>query len=199
MAENRQERHRALRIKLVDIAERRIIEGGIPNVKARDLARQADCALGAIYTVFDDLNHIILEVNARSFRQLGQQVRDALGAQADAGAADQLIAVAGAYLDFALTQTHRWRSLFDFPFSEKLDVPQWYWDELDRLFAHIAGPVADSFPSLTNEDQALMVRALFSSVHGIVSFGIENRVTPVPKEQMTRMIALIIRQITGNA
>ncbi|QGX99906.1 TetR/AcrR family transcriptional regulator [Roseovarius faecimaris] len=199
MAGKTEERHDALRRKLVDIAETRMAEGGLSALKARDLAKEAGCALGAIYTVFDDLTHIALEVNGRTFRQLGRDVDGALQGCADASPTDRLLCIADAYLTFALRETRRWRSLFDVPFSPDLDVPQWYWDEMDRLFAHIAGPVGECFPDLSPADQALMTRALFSSVHGIVSLGIENRATPVPKADLSRMIELLVRRTTGNA
>lgn len=198
MTGKKEERHDALRRKLVDIAEARIAEGGIGAIKARDLAKQAGCALGAIYTVFDDLTHITLEVNGRTFRQLGQAVDQDLQSCADAGPTERLLCIAEAYLVFALTKTPRWRSLFDVPFSADLDVPQWYWDEMECLFAHISGPVRECFPEMSDPDQTLMTRALFSSVHGIVSLGIENRASPVPRADLRRMIELIVRQTTGN-
>lgn len=196
MTSKKQERHNALRKKLVDIAERQITFGGINSVKARALATEADCALGAIYTVFDDLNHIILEVNGRTFRQLGESVEKKMQAHPDDTPTEKLITIAEAYLDFALNQTNRWRSLFDIPFSPDLDVPQWYWEEMDKLFKHINGPVRECYPRMSETDQGFMTRALFSSVHGIVSLGIENRVSPVPRADLSRMIKLILQKST---
>ena len=198
MAGKIETRRDALRKTLIDIAEQRIVKDGASAIKARDLAQTAGCALGAIYNVFDDLTHIILEVNGRSFRMLGQRVQNDLSACTSSSATDCLITIANAYLDFAVTETNRWRSLFDIPFSPDLEVPQWYWDEMGALFGHISGPVQECFPDMTEEDQTLMTRALFSSVHGIVSFGIENRAAPVPTQDLTRMIELIVRQATGN-
>lgn len=198
MAGKREERRDALRRTLIDIAEARIVESGAASIKARNLAKEAGCALGAIYNVFEDLTHIVIEVNGRSFSMLAQQVQKALQDHVSDSATDQLIVIADAYLDFALRETNRWRSLFDVPFSPELEVPQWYWDEMERLFDHIAGPVQTCFPDMDSTDQALMTRALFSSVHGIVSFGIENRVTPVPRAELHRMVELIVRNSTRN-
>ena len=103
-----------------------------------------------------------------------------------------------AYLEFAATNPNRWRTLFDLRMSTDMDVPSWYMAELDRLFGFIAGPVRECFPDLSATDTALMTRALFSSVHGIILLGLENRISGVPSDQLKHMIALILRQATEN-
>ena len=50
------ERRKALREDLINIAEATIAREGLSGLKARDLATEAGCALGAIYNVFGDLN-----------------------------------------------------------------------------------------------------------------------------------------------
>ncbi len=198
MPSKREERRNALHKLLVDIAEERVVQHGAHAIKARELAKEAGCALGAIYNVFDDLTHIVLEVNGRSFRLLGQDVRTALSAQTSGNPNDELMVIANAYLEFATSQTNRWRSLFEVPFSPDLDVPQWYWDEMEDLFDLISDPVARAFPDLPLQDQTLMTKALFSSVQGIISFGIENRNSPVPLSDLKRMVELIVTQVIKN-
>ncbi len=46
----------ALREALVSAAERTVAAQGLSGLRARDLAREAGCAVGAIYTVFPDLD-----------------------------------------------------------------------------------------------------------------------------------------------
>ena len=53
------------------------------------------------------------------------------------------------------------------------------------------------FPDLDRAEMDLMTRALFSSVHGIVTLGLENRISGVPPEQIERMIAQVLSRI-GN-
>ena len=64
-----------LRLKLVAAAEVRIARDGAGALRARDLAKDADCAVGAIYNAFDDLNAIIVAVNGQTFRRLGDEMR----------------------------------------------------------------------------------------------------------------------------
>lgn len=189
----------ALRNKLTDIAEARISEAGISAIKARDLAKRADCAIGAIYNVFGDLQDIIIAVNGRTFERLGRAVEMSLEGKQDTPPTDRLIAMSCAYLEFASANPNAWHTLFDVRMTKDMDVPQWYLDELERLFGFIARPVRECFPAMSERDAGLMTRALFSSIHGIVLLGLENRISGVPQDQLEHMITLILRQITGHA
>lgn len=189
-----QDRKAKLRDRLMDVAEAQIVEGGLKTLKARDLARKAGCALGAIYNVFDDIHDLVMAVNGRSFRKLGDVVSEAVVVSAGADPNDQLIAMSKAYLGFAADNTHLWRALFDLELPANSQVPEWYLAELDQLFAHIAGPLAQVFPDLSEAEQELMVRAVFSAVHGIVLLGLETRVLGLPRPQIELMIEQVLSQ-----
>ncbi len=194
-----EKRRGALREKLIDIAETRIREDGISAIKARDLAKRADCAVGAIYNVFDDLHDIIIAVNGRTFARLGHAVAQSLVDKKALPPTERLIAMSCAYLEFAASNPKLWRTLFDVRMTKDMDVPQWYMAELERLFGFIAGPVRECFPDMSGPEAGLMTRALFSSVHGIVLLGLENRISGVPEDQLEHMIAMILRQVTSHA
>ena len=55
MARDTEKRRTELREKLIDIAERDIRDNGLSSLRARALAEEAGCAVGAIYNVFDDM------------------------------------------------------------------------------------------------------------------------------------------------
>ncbi len=198
MARKTQERREALRDRLLDIAERTVIEDGLAAVKARELAKEAECAAGAIYTVFDGLRDLILTVNGRTFQRLGVAVAGYPGvADADDPRA-RLVALSYGYLDFAINNTNAWRSLFEVEMRADGPVPEWYLRELGKLFEVIAVSVREIFPNLSEKDITLMTRALFSSVHGIVLLGIERRISGVPQEELQRMIALVLRSLSPD-
>ncbi|MDH5531314.1 MAG: WHG domain-containing protein, partial [Paracoccaceae bacterium] len=109
----------------------------------------------------------------------------------------RLIRMSNAYLAFASENTNLWRALFDLEMTNEMPVPEWYLKELQQLFAHIARPVSELFPDLTPEDLDLMTRALFSSVHGIVLLGLQNRISGVSRGNIEKMIGHVLRKI-GN-
>jgi AcrR family transcriptional regulator len=192
-------RREELRARLIDIAEARIRREGLGAVKARELAREADCAVGAIYNVFTDLNGLIMAVNGRTFQTLGRVVAASVAAAPANAPQAELITMSHAYLRFAAENTNLWRALFDLEMSTEMDVPQWYLAELGKLFALIAAPLAKLFPNYTRHDLELMTRALFSSVHGIVLLGLQKRISGVPLDKVEDMIAILLTNVTSQA
>ncbi len=198
MATKTEQRRNALRLQLTDSAEAAIAKGGLGAIRARDLAADVGCAVGAIYNAVGDLHDLILDVNGRTFKRLGRVVATSVeGREADSPT-DRLVALSLAYLAFARDNTNLWRALFDVEMRSDSDVPEWYLSELQALFAYIAVPVAEIFPDSSKRDLELTTRALFSSVHGIVLLGLEQRISGVPLDEIERMIALTLRNITKN-
>ena len=198
MASKTEERRAALKEKLVVLAKAKIAAGGIGSLKARELAKDAGCALGAIYTVFDDLTALILAVNARSFEMLRTTVTAAV-AQAGTQSPDQrLITMSLAYLQFAQSQPYLWRALFEVDLDDG-PAPDWYRAELGGLMALITEPMAEIFPELSAKETALTARAMFSSVHGIVLLGLDRATSGVPHDQIGAMITLVLTRVVRNA
>lgn len=195
MAGKVEARKAALREKLIDLAEARIEAEGLAALRARDLAREAGCAVGAIYTHFDDLHALTLEVNGRTFVRLGAVVGAAVEEAAGQAPNDRLIAMSHAYLGFAAEHPKLWRALFDVEMRSDGPVPDWYAAAMARLFRFISEPLAEIFPHYEARDLDLMTRTLFSSVHGIVLLGLENRISGVPGEQLRSMIRLLLEQV----
>ncbi len=188
------ERRAALRENLVLIAERTIADHGLTALRARDLASEAGCAVGAIYNVFGDLTDLVLTVNARTFHRLGVDVTEAL-ADAPQDPVEQLVVMAQAYHRFAAENHQSWRALFDVERAPGEAAPDWYLEEMGRLFTYISAPLAVIFPDRDSQEHALLTRALFSSVHGIVLLGLDEASAGVPSDDIDRMIALVLRQL----
>ena len=196
MASKTQARREALRSNLIEIAERTISNDGLRALRARDLAKEAGCAVGAIYNVFGDLTDLTLAVNARTFQRLGADVAAAL-ADAPQDPVEQLVIMAQAYHHFAAANHLSWRALFDVERPAGETAPDWYLQEMGRLFTYISDPLAVIFPDTSPQDLSLLTRALFSSVHGIVLLGLDEASAGVPTEDIDRMIALVLRQLTS--
>lgn len=197
MAKETAKRRADLRERLIDIAEEEIRQNGMSSLRARALAEQAGCAVGAIYNVFDDMTGLVLAVNGRTFHKMGAQV-SATVKDSDAPPVDRLIAIAMGYLHFANENPNLWRALFEVEMSTEADVPEWYLKELGRLFAIIAEPLSDLYPDAGPQDIDLRTRTLFSSVHGIVLLGTERRISGVPLERIEQQIAYLLRSVAGK-
>jgi AcrR family transcriptional regulator len=193
------ERRERLKETLADAAERAVATRGLGGLKARDLAREVGCALGAIYTVFPDLDALILAVNSRTLALLDRHLT-AFGRSEPAGAGkgkgpdpvDRLVALALGYLEFAATHRLRWRALFGHRLPEGQAVPDWHLAEQLRLFAHIEEPLRAIRPDLDGPALALLARSLFSAVHGVVSLGLEEKLVAIPMAALRDQTALIV-------
>ncbi len=195
MAGKVEARKAALREKLIDLAEAQIEAEGLISLRARDLAKEAGCAVGAIYSHFDDLHALTLEVNGRTFIRLGAVVGAAVEDAEGKAPNERLIAMSHAYLGFAAEHPKLWRALFDVQMSSDGPVPEWYSAAMMRLFRFISEPLAEIFPDFDARELDLMTRTLFSSVHGITLLGLENRISGVPGEQLRTMIRLLLEQV----
>jgi AcrR family transcriptional regulator len=187
-------RREVLRKTLIGNARRRIAADGLAALRARDLAADAGCAVGAIYNVFGDLNDMVLAVNAQTFQALGRDVAESLS---DAGQtpAQQLIVMSQAYHKFAAENYFLWRALFDLERAKDEAAPDWYLAEMAQLFTFIHDPLAAAFPQMDPDQRALLTKALFSSVHGIVLLGLEDASAGVHATNIDEMIAVILGQI----
>ena len=139
------ERRSLLRQTLTEAAEQVIATQGLPALKARDLARAAGCATGAIYNVFPDLDALVLTVNLRTLALFEAAIAggsDAPARGASAGeAVASLVRLALAYLAFAEEHRLRWLALFQHR-TQSGAVPDWYRAEQGRLFRYIEAPLA---------------------------------------------------------
>ena len=187
-------RRAALRETLIESAEKRIASGGLDAVKARDLAKDAGCAVGAIYNVFEDMHELILEVNARTFKRLGAAVAGELGKASD-DPVERLVVMGQAYHHFATKEYLSWRTLFDVARTTEMPTPDWYLAEIETLFAYLATPLGSLFPESSAEERVLLTRGLFSSVHGIVFLGLDKVNSGVPVEQIDQTISLVLRRL----
>jgi AcrR family transcriptional regulator len=196
------ERREELRSALIDAAERTISRRGLAGLKARDLAEEVGCALGAIYTVFPDLDSLILAVNARTLAQFERFVKERAPAAARGSrhpAVDSLVDLALAYLTFAVENHPRWRALFEHRLNSPDEkIPAWYAEEQARLFRLVEAPLRELQPGLGEEELALFARTMFSGVHGIVSLGLDAKLMALPAPVLEDQVRKFVRILAAG-
>jgi AcrR family transcriptional regulator len=196
-------RREQLKAALIEAAARTIAEQGLSGLKARALADQAGCAVGAIYNVVADLDELTLLANARTLAALD----NALTAATTSGkgpdwAIGQLVKLALAYLDFAASHRRQWQALFEHRLASGQSAPDWYQRDLERLFGYVEGPVAELQPDTTQARRALLARSLFSAAHGLVALGLEEKLQFIPlpslREQVTTIVTALGYGLAGG-
>jgi AcrR family transcriptional regulator len=195
------DRRAALRTRLIDAAERTIAGKGLPALKARDLAREAGCAVGAIYNVFEHLDELVLCVGSRTLAMLDAALEAARWPEGSTEeAVAELVRLALAYLDFAAVHRVRWRALFEHRMSEARPLPEWFVEQQHALFAQVERPLTTLLPELDRDARRILARTLFSAVHGIVALGLEEKLVSLPLPDLRTQLAGTVRAIaTGRA
>ncbi|MGH6836683.1 MAG: TetR/AcrR family transcriptional regulator [Methylocella sp.] len=187
-----------LRDRVLKAAETTIAAGGLQSLKARNIAAEAGCAVGAIYNVFDNLDELILRVGSRTLSLLEAALVGTSLAQPRQSPAEELVPLARAYLDFARMHKMRWRALFEHRMAGGRAVPAWFTEDQNRLFLVLEAPLAGLAPRLSSEARALLARTLFSAVHGIVSLGLEEKLAPMPPEILNAQLEIVTRAFAAG-
>jgi len=188
-----------LRDALIAAAEDTIAKGGLPELRARDLAEKAGCAVGAIYNAVEDLDQLVLMVNVRTLAALEDALTvvpagaDDVSDTKDAAVA-QLVRLAHAYLAFALANGPRWRAMFDHRMPGR-EVPEWYRNEQHRLFRHVEEPLSVLQPRASPKRRALLARSLFSAVHGLIRLGLEEKLQAIPLTALREQLTFFVNAI----
>lgn len=192
------ERRQHLKEALILAAERVIEARGVAGLKARDLASEAGCSLGAIYNVFSDMDDLILSLNSRMLVALERELGEAANAAPKEATDDveravaQMQALAEAYLNFAAANTARWRAMFDHSLRGKEGVPEWYFEQQKKLFAFVEVPLRLLKPGMESAAMARLARSVFSAVHGVVLLGLEEKLGDISPDVLRGQIQVIV-------
>ena len=195
MAGKREQKKADLKARLVAAAHRRIAENGLDALRARDLADDVGCALGSLYTAFEDLDELILQANTVTLRELGAAL---IAATDGKSGPDAFAGLALAYARFARDNTHAWNALFDHRMSDGGASPDWYLGGHAALLGHLIAPLRTLNPEASDEALSLRARTWFSAVHGIVSVTLQGRFLGLPPEKLeTELETFVATMLTG--
>jgi AcrR family transcriptional regulator len=180
--------------RLTDLAEAAISTIGLQELRARALADAAGCSVGAIYTVFPDLDELILAVNGRTLDAIDTAMT--LAVQNAPTPEAQMESLALRYLDYATNHRRRWNALFQHRMAGARAVPDWYAARLAAAFTHIEAPIHVLQPALDKATCAQFARTVFSAVHGVVELGLGGKTITPPemlRAQLLKVVAAIAR------
>jgi AcrR family transcriptional regulator len=181
---------------MIDIAERILTTEGLPALQARRVAKEADCAVGTLYNIFDGLDDLIITANARTLSALGETLVAARDASTDKSVHGRLNALAMAYLEFARRNERAWRAVFEHHMAPGRDVPGWYRDDQAKLFAFVEEVLSSS--GMAAADRARAARAMFAAVHGIVALALDQKLAPTDPADATVHVRFIVRAIASG-
>lgn len=154
--------HDDLRRAALAEAARIVTEDGVHSVGARQIAKAAGCSVGTLYNLFGDLSGVIDALNHETIRQLRMALMEALS-DAPADLEARLLALADAYLAFALANPKAWDAMFRYRLGG--DVTADVRAETGKLFGMLQDQAGPNVP----EDA---LTALWAAIHGVVDLAI---------------------------
>jgi AcrR family transcriptional regulator len=185
-----------MRAKMLAIAKRVVAEEGLPALQARRVADEAGCAVGTIYNVFKSLDNLVIEANSATLSDLGQSLITVAQRGAGTTAAERLLALGLAYLDFAVAQNTSWRAVFDHHMAPGVPVPEWYRDKQAQLFALVEQVLGEMIADPASRSRA--ARALFSAVHGVVMLSLAGTLGPADREEAEAQVRFIVKAVADG-
>jgi AcrR family transcriptional regulator len=171
-------------------AEAILAEEGYKGLSTRKVARAIGYTVGTLYLVFESLEDLVLQLNGRTLDALYEWLRARRGSAADPRAA--LLALAGAYIAYAETETARWGLLFEYVADKGNELPGWYLARLTRVFGLVEGALAPLSGHRTDLEIRQAARVLWASVHGICTLKIRHRMDLAGGQTTEQMAAMLV-------
>ncbi|MDF1822574.1 MAG: WHG domain-containing protein [Alcanivoracaceae bacterium] len=161
-----------IRALALDAVEDLVASHGPTAISARKVAAQIGYTVGMLYHVFDNVDDLVLQANARLVDQLAR----ANEAAAAGNRPQRVIArMAHNYLSLARQAPARWQLVFVHTMRDGRPVPDWYRQRTDRLFALVEEQLQRLAPRRRPAAAALAARTLWSSVHGICLLAVSDK------------------------
>jgi AcrR family transcriptional regulator len=180
-----------LKDDLITQAEQLIDEEGLKALTARALATRADCSVGSIYNMFDDLDDLIVTVHGRTLERLGKNASASV--DSNRTVEENLLTLASRYIAFIEDNRNLWAAIFEHRLPAGRDIPHWYRERLNDLFAVIESCIEPLLPGERTGARRRQARILWSSIHGICSLGAEGKLNLISDESIAELTSQMIR------
>jgi AcrR family transcriptional regulator len=180
----------------VQAAAQLLEEQGLAGMKARTIANRAGLSVGSIYKLFGDIDDLIRLLNIHTYRDFAAHHQTALKGAQDRGASieDQLLALAGAYVEFVEANESRWLALLSFNRGQGAPTAA-YGNVQQELYAMVESVMSQS-PGLADPVLcARTTRALWAAVHGIVVITLPGG----GREEVLEQIGLMVSAVLHSA
>jgi len=171
-------------------AENIVIAQGLAGLSARKIASEIGYTVGTLYLVFENIDDLILQVNARTLDRLHDRMTT-LQSKA-ANPRDYLVRMGEVYLRFADEDPHRWAMVFEHHLADDRNVPDWYQEKVMRMFAMVEEGLRPLAGKHTPQEIAQAARAIWGGVHGICILALSGTLGVTGVESVQRLTESLI-------
>lgn len=176
-----------------ELKERAIVAGlqiiadeGFASFSARKVAREIGYTIGTIYNIFESHDDLILHINAMTLCDIALLLNKKLS-----GSKEKAIKqLASSYIEFAQNNYNRWSALFEHRLPDGTELPQWYRDEITKIF----DIVEKHFELITaNKKKAeIAAKTIWAGIHGICQLSLAGKLDTVGVNNITTLTDSLI-------
>ena len=198
MARRSDHSHEEIRDMALAAAEQIIVEQGHDGLTARKVASEIGYTVGTLYLVFDNLDDMIMHINARTLDRLHQLMTN--GEIQNLKPKDRLIQLGQIYIHFAYSDPHRWALIFEHHPTNDRPTPDWYVEKIMRMFAIVEESLQPLSPHRTNGELSQASCALWAGLHGVCILGITQKLGDVSEDSVQNLAkSLMVNYLSGFA
>lgn len=162
-----------MRAMALQAAETIVAREGAAGLSTRKIANEIGYTVGSLYLIFENLDDLIFQVNARTLDELALELDRARARKSETDAV--LVELGLTYLRFAASHRGRWDLIFGHGSPAKTATPDWYRGRIPVLFDRVEKILSELAPARKPEEVALAARALWGGVHGICTLALTDR------------------------
>jgi AcrR family transcriptional regulator len=149
-----------LRELILDAAQEIIEVQGIAGLSAREIARRIGYSPGTIYNMFENLDDVVLHIEARVLDALDGRLAAVLN---DGDASTRVTRLALAYLAFTHEKPKLWNLLFEHHMPAGTALPSWYQQKLEMLMSRVEAALAPDFGPGQEMERERAARVLWAT------------------------------------
>jgi AcrR family transcriptional regulator len=165
-----------LRELIIEATTAIVEQVGLEGLSAREIAKRVGYSPGTLYNVFENLDDLLLIIEARLLDELGGRLTnmDSSGAPGE-----RLRHLVGAYFAFTQERPKLWNLLNEHRMPAGREVPEWYQAKVENLLVPFEQALS---PLLADTDAAAQkrhARTLWASVHGMTSLSTADKLSNI--------------------
>ncbi len=168
--EHTQEQQREMALAAAELL---VVREGIAGFSMRKVAKAIGYTVGNLYLLFTSQDDLLASINERTADAIYAFLKDASEPLREPRA--RLRAMGAGYIEFAQRHPHRWRLMFEHQLPPKMQPRPSVNLRLKRLFDLVEENLRPLLPAAKPERLRSTAAALWSSVHGVCSLAVTDK------------------------
>lgn len=180
-----------LKNKIIESAHLIVIKNGYENLTARNIANHAGCAVGSLYSAYENIDEIVFNINNNTLNNLYLHLLDSIDIK-------ELIL---RYVKFSISNANEWDLLLRYNMQDKTKITEQYKKTIDNIFKLVQKKLA-VYNNLSATEIPHLARVIWSGVHGLCSLHYRDKLSITNSGNISDLvdyyISFIINGIENN-